>query len=68
MITFRGEPAGGEPAGGAAASGASQPAAVVIVDRGTGHRPGVLFVTAPGSSGSPTISQITATLQTVPGR
>jgi hypothetical protein len=61
VITFR----GASPS--AKKSSASQPAAVVIISRGTGHRPGVLFVTAPGTSGSSVITQIAATLRTVPG-
>jgi hypothetical protein len=63
VITFHGAIANSN----AKKSSASQPAVVVIINRGTGHRPGVLFVTAPGASGSSLISQITATLRTVPG-
>jgi Protein of unknown function (DUF2510) len=65
VITFHGSTANSNST--AKTPSASQPAVVVIINRGTGHRPGVLFVTAPGASGSSLISQITATLRTVPG-
>ena len=56
VITFHGQ---------TTSTAKSQPATVVIISRGPGHRPGVLFVTASGASGSSLINQITTTLRAV---
>jgi hypothetical protein len=58
LITFR---SGGT---SAKAGDAGQPAAVVVISRGTGQRPGVLFVTVPAATNSRLINQITRTLRT----
>jgi hypothetical protein len=58
VITFR---SGGT---SAKAAGAGQPAAVVVISRGTGQRPGVLFVTVPATMNSQLITQIAGTLRT----